>query len=210
MKSGLNARQLRFVLFGGLLAMFAIGIGLYFLAYSTLKGYASETSTLNARAKVSGENVRNLKKLQTYLENNKSTIERADNLAARGSNYQYQDIILSTITRYAQESGVSILSFNFNNASGTASGGAAAPATSAPAGLKLVTATFTVTNPINYNALLTFIHRIEQSPIKMQISNISIMKTTSDGKDGIKDPVTTQAFTVEVYVNPNEKKDAKK
>lgn len=189
----------------------AVGVGLYFFAYSTLNSYTAETGVLNARAKVSDTNLASLKKLQEYLRNHESDIERIDSLAIRGNNYEYQDAIFKAVSTYAQQSGVNILSVKYNTVGGNAaSSGTATPTTTAPSGLKVVSADFTTNSPLDYYSLINFVHRIERSPIKMQISSLSISRSGNDGTNSVKNPVTTQTFTIEVYVNPSEKKDVKK
>ncbi len=209
MKSSLDARKLRFVLLGVLLLLIAAGAGAFIYTYSLLKSYTAETSTLDAQARLSDTNVANLKKLKQYLADNELEVQRARDIVAESKQYQYQDDIVRDISSYASQSGVTITSYNFTTAqngaatsqpttpSAAASPGSVAPGASAPAsGVKTTTASVVIKSPVGYTNLLNFIRRIERSPMKMQIASVSLAK--ADGSD--QNLVTTQSFTIEVYI----------
>jgi hypothetical protein len=203
----INARQLRYVLFAGLIAQFAVGIGLYAFAYSILNGYTKETATLNAKASISDTNVNNLRNLQDYLLKNKGQIERTKQLTP--SIATYQDEVISRINTYAAQSNMRITSYNFTTPGATAgsgTGGAAAPAAAAaasapPAGLKVAMVNFTIGKDkdkvVTYSDLLGFLQRIERSPIRMQVSNVAI---SSSNDPNNKEAIPLSSLSLEVYV----------
>lgn len=207
MKTGINAQKLRFVLVGLLLILIAAGVGAFIFSYSLLNNYTAETSALDAQARLSDTNVANLKKIKEYLADNSLEVQRAKDIVAESRKYQYQDDIVRDISSYANQSGVQITSYTFTNEGGAAaSSPAAAPtggnassspgASAAVSGVKTTTASIVIKSPVGYTNLLNFIRRIERSPMKMQISSVSLSK--ADGND--QNLVSTQSFLIEVYI----------
>jgi hypothetical protein len=58
-----------------------------------------------------------------------------------------------------------------------------------------MTATVSLKNPVNYDAMLNFIHLVEQSLFRMQISQISLSQSQGD-----QGGLTSDILTIEVYV----------
>lgn len=207
MQSKLRAEHLRYILFASLVLLLVGGVALFSFSYSLLKDYTKETSLLNAQADVSDTNVTNLKKLQTYLDENADEVAKAKSIVAESQQYQYQDDIIRDISNYAAETGITITSFTFVSNTGAGATPAPAPAATpgptggqtvpaSPAGLKTTTADIAITSPANYENLLGFIQRIEDSPMKMQIGSVSLSRVEGDDKSQI----ATQSFTIEVYI----------
>ena len=70
--------------------------------------------------------------------------------------------------------------------------------TAAPTGVKSMTATVTLDNPVDYNNMLTFMHLIEESLFKMQISQIGLSRSTDTSKGTNK--ISSDTLTIEVFV----------
>jgi hypothetical protein len=204
MKSGLNAQKLRYVLLAGLVILVGAGISAFTYTYSLLKSYTAETSALNAQANLSDSNIESLKRIKQYLAENSQNIKNARDIVAESRQYMYQNSIVEDISSYAAASGITITSYSFVPASGGTTSSAssaqspgAPPVVSSVNGVKTTTANFVIKSPVPYDKLLDFIRRIERSPMKMQIGSISLTKADGDKNQR---SVTTQGFTVEVYI----------
>ena len=137
MKITFNAQLLTVLLGVGLIALIAaIGCGFY-LSQKQLRSYAQETSRLTAEADMKQQNINNLQKLKKDLEELKPVQEKARQISADSTFYQYQNEIVRDITKIAVASNITITSYTFSETgaatTGAATGGAAATAAPAPA-----------------------------------------------------------------------------
>lgn len=209
-KMKLTAPILRIILLVVLALTLVIGGFGFYLIRQVMSDYAKETSSLNSQASASDQNIRSLQNLQSYLDSHKEDISKVNQVVADSKQYQYQNDIINDLTAFASQSGVSITSFTFtSNASAAATtspapaatGGATKPATdAAPApaasSLKSTTVSVAITNPVDYNNLLTFINHIEQNLTKMQVSSVNLTHDAGKGKN----EVSSDVFNIEVYV----------
>jgi hypothetical protein len=205
MSGSLSATKLRLLLSVSIALLIAAMVGGFLFIHSKLNIYASEISALNADAQSGDANIQTLKTVQERLDAEKSTIVDARSIVAESANFS--DVAISNISRIARDTGVNITSFEFADSSSGASTPAApatAPAatpgstdTAAPAapasGITKRVVTVTVESPLPYSQLMDFIRRIETNDLKMQLSSVSMAK--GDGNN-----VTTQTFSIEVYV----------
>ena len=190
----LTATQLRLMLS---ISMFVIalmaGIGFVFVN-SQLKNYAIEVSHVAADANASRDNLQNLQKIQTQLQEDQDIVQKTNSIVAESQSYQYQDQIINDINNYASKAGIGITDINFATQTTTAPGSAPTTTTPIPTGVKSSTVAITLKNPIDYASLLRFIKSIEQNLTKMQVSRINL------SKDTVTNGVTSDILTLQVYV----------
>jgi len=199
--------KLRVVLALSLIVLSTLGIGVFAFGYGQLKLFVIAAQDVAAKAQASQSSVQNLVATKKFLQSNADAINRANQLAAESKSYVYQDQVINDINKYASEAGLAITNIAFTTPTTTAVGGTSgtttppatgsAAATSAPAGVKSMTANVTVKNPTNYLAMLDFIHLIEQSLFRMQISQVGI-SASGDSKN--PNQVSSDILTIEVYV----------
>lgn len=197
--------KLRIVLALCIVTLSVLGVGVFAFGYGQLKQFAASAQDVASKAQASQSSVRDLVATKKFLETNADAVNRASQLAAESKSYVYQDQVISDINKYASEAGLSITNIAFTTPTtaavgGSASGATAAPATgstAAPTGVKSITANVTVQNPTNYLAMLNFIHLIEQSLFRMQISQVGI---SASGDTSNPNQVSSDILTIEVYV----------
>ena len=165
------------------------GIGLFMAGYSKLKEFSTTTQEIANQAQASQSSIQDLTTTKKLLEQNSKAVERAKELVAESQRYVYQDKIINDINAYATKANLSVTNISFSEPTTTAVGGGA------PNGVKSMTATVTLKNPANYTDMLNFIHYIEQSLFRMQVSRVG-MSATSDNPDQVSGDV----LTIEVYV----------
>jgi len=196
--------KLRIILALSLIILSILGIGMFAFGYGQLKLFVIAAQDVAAKAQSSQSSVQDLVATKKFLQSNADAINRANQLAAKSMSYVYQDQVINDINKYASEAGLAITNIAFTTPTTTAVGGTTAPpvtgsaaTTAAPVGVKSMTANVTIKNPTNYLAMLDFIHLIEQSLFRMQISQIGISASSDD-----KNPnqVSSDILTIEVYV----------
>lgn len=211
-----NASALRILLSILLIIMIAVCIAGFYLGQSELSKYAKEVSKKKIDAEASQTRIQGMKNVEKQLAKNQAAMDRASQIAAESQSYKYQDQVITDIKEFATRSGVEIANIDFTP---PASNGATAPsaATSSPVtgtsksasgsatstapltspGLKSTSVTITLQNPLNFNSYLKFLHYIEQSLTKMQISKLELTKVQD--KDKIE-TINASALSIEVYL----------
>lgn len=210
----LTASSLRILLSVGMFVIIGLAGAGFSFGQGWLKDFATDVSHTTSDAEASNNNLSALQQLRTELEKRKSAEEKAASIVADSKSYQYQDQIISDLTKYANDSGVAIDSFSFSSPAtsgapaaqpntnpvtgvqtpGAASGTGAAAAPTTSSGLRSVSTVVTLQNPVDYNNLLKFIRAVEHNVTKMQIAKISLTSDTDAHK------VSSDALTIEVYV----------
>lgn len=201
--NGMTASRLRIVLSVAIVLLIVAVAGGFLFAQQNLKGYASTISRLNADAESGDQNIQTLRSLKTRLAEEQLAITSARSIVA--DNATYADQVIGDISRIANESGVNITSFEFVD-DALASAATPAPAapptttpttgqstTATPAGVTKKAVTVTLQSPLKYTSLMNFIQKVETNKLKMQFASVAMTK-------GEKDAVTTQTFSIEVYV----------
>lgn len=168
------------------LLLIGAGVGSW-LMQGLLASQVTETDHAKIDADLSQTELQRAKTLQTYLENNKAAIEKANAVVSETKTYQYQNQIVNDIESYASKAGVTILGYSFPQDTTAAKPDAT--------GLKSVSATLTLQTPVSYVNYLRFLKYIEQNITKMQITSLSLAPDTADANN-IKDT----AITLKVYV----------
>ena len=170
--------------------LLVIGIGVSAVVlHQNLGAYVTQVDHLKIDAEIDERGIENAALLRQKLRDNSDSVERAAAIVADTTFYQYQDQIVQDVTSYGKAAGIDVLGFDFSS-SATA---AAKPST--VSGLKTVTTTVTLKNPVNYRSYLRFLKLLERNLTKLQVTQIDI---ASD----IKTPgvITAPTVTLEVYV----------
>jgi hypothetical protein len=194
--------KLRLILGFSLIILSVLGVGVFAFGYGQIKDFVVTAQDVASKAQTSQSSIQDLATTKKFLETNADAVNRANQLVAESKSYVYQDQVISDINKYASEAGLVITNITFTAATTTATGGAASTpaagsATAAPSGVKSITANVTVQNPTDYLAMLNFIHLIEQSLFRMQISQVGI---SASGDDKHPNQVSSDVLTIEVYV----------
>ena len=201
--SSMTPVKLRLILGFSLVILSTLGVIVFTFGYGQLKDFVVTAQDVASKAQTSQSSVQDLVTTKKFLEANADTVNRANQLVAESKSYVYQDQVISDINKYASEAGLIITNITFAAATTTATSNSApttpatGSATAAPSGVKSITANVTVQNPTDYLAMLNFIHLIEQSLFRMQISQVGISGSNDD-----KHPnqVSSDVLTIEVYV----------
>lgn len=210
MKGSMTPTRLRLILSLALVVLGAAAAGAFAYGYTQLQTFAAEGQRLADEARISESSLADLAHIQTQLRENGPIVKKVAKLASTSKEYTYQDKIVEDIDRLAKEAGLSVKNVTFTEAKATptsssapAEGGTADPAASADTQTQAApqpivntrTATVTLDNPVGYDKFLNFIHLIEQSLFRMQVSQVSLARD-SGGSGG----VTSQTLSIEVYV----------
>lgn len=211
--ASITPTKLRIILLLCLVVLSVVGVALFTVGYNRLEVFAASVQTTSSEAQASRSSVQDLVTTKEFLAKNQNAIDRASQLVAESKSYVYQDQIISDINTYANEAGLTISSITFDAPTTTAV--ATAPAATqqatgsstttapvggvgvAPTGVKSMTASVTIKNPTDYTSMLSFIHLIEQSLFRMQISQIGISASTDTAHPN---QVSSDILTIEVYV----------
>lgn len=199
-QSNLTATRLRLILSISLFVIALAGGVIFSLINNQLKSYAVDVSHKIIDANASRDNVQTLQRIQQELTNDKDIIARTNSIVADSQSYQYQDQIVSDLNNYASTAGITITNMDFSANSATSPTGAVttptttAPAVTAPAGVKSVSVSVTLKNPVGYSNFLRFVRSIENNLTKMQIQKITLSKGTS-GSDISSDVLSIQVYT---------------
>lgn len=195
--SKLSAANLRIVLILSMvLLIVAAAVGFWFVR-GQLDAFAIKVHDDNHKADVSSNDIAKLKTLEQDLADDVVAVKRTKNIVADATGHLYQDQIVDDITKYATSAGVAITGFTFNESEDPAVAAAAPTTTSGaplPAGLKTTSAVVAIESPVDYTALMNFIHSIETNLTKMQLAGVSIGK-----QSGSNTEVTVSPLTIEVY-----------
>ncbi|HEY5695665.1 MAG TPA: hypothetical protein VIQ80_02415 [Candidatus Saccharimonadales bacterium] len=198
----LTATRLRLSLAVSLFAIPLIAGGLFYVIYGQLQGFAVDVSHKIVDAGSSQTSVQTLQQIQRELEDNKDVVAKAKAIVADSQSYQYQDQILSDINNYAAKAGITISNVDFSagaSSSTTSRTGTQTqtqtPAPTTPSGVKTVSVSVTMVNPIGYGNFLQFLRSLEDNLTKMQVQRISLSKGASGGSS-----VASDVLTIQVYV----------
>ena len=207
-KQAFSAVTMRIVLVVVLLLILALMSGGFYVAYSSLRTTAEEVAKTQSEAQVSDAHVQNLISLERQLKQHTYAIDRAKQIVAESKSYQYQNQIITDLTHYATQAGVSITSFTFEGDAPVASSGAAQTTTPATGGatddatqsatptgnFKSTQVSIQLGENVSYQNLLHFLYLIEQNLTRMQVAAVSMTKGEA------VDAVTAQTLNLEVYI----------
>ena len=207
-KQAFSAVTMRLVLVVVLLLILALMSGGFYVAYSSLRTTAEEVAKTQSEAQVSDARVQNLISLERQLKQHTYAIDRAKQIVAESKSYQYQNQIITDLTHYATQAGVSITSFTFEGDAPVANSGATQTTTPATEGatddaaqsatptgnFKSTLVSIQLGENVSYQNLLHFLYLIEQNLTRMQVAAVSMTKGEA------ADAVTAQTLNLEVYI----------
>lgn len=201
--------RLRLILVGCLLLLIAIGITLFIVGNGMIRKYSQEAQAVAATAEAGGTTVQDLQKTKLLLSQNADTVKRASQIVAESTSYVYQDQIINDINNFATSAGLVVTSITFADTkvaataatpaptAGATTPGTAAATPAAPTGVKSTTASVTLRNPVDYGALLKFIHSVQSGLFKMRISEVSLSPASGSKNSN---EVTSNVLNIEVYI----------
>ena len=201
-KQNMTPVQLRLILSIILLLLVGLGAGMFMVGSDKLKKHSLSAQEIATKSEASRSSLQNLIVIKKTLAEKSDIVDRANQLVAESQRYQYQDQIITDINQFAANAGLTITNISFDDTKVVATTPAATPASdgtapTAPSGIKSMAATITIKNPVSYSSMLNFIHSIEQSLFRMQISKVSLSQASGEE---VKNGVSSDAFTIEVYV----------
>ncbi|EDK72608.1 hypothetical protein TM7_0248 [candidate division TM7 genomosp. GTL1] len=162
------------------------------IGFSTVDGAlrqsATETNHAQIDATVGRDTIDQLRFLDTYVQKNQTTIERAASIVADSRQYSYQNQIVADINTYAARAGVSVLGYSFESTLQQKS-------SKRVAGLKTIDASVTLKSPILYDNFLRFLKAIEQNLTKMQVSGVSMSPDPTNARE-VSNPTIVSRPTV--------------
>lgn len=207
----LTPTRLRIILILGIVLLIIVSALSFWFFRSLLLQYSAEVNKAAREASISTNDIATLQKLKTHLEDNKVAVTRTKNIVADSQHYKYQDQIINDLSIYAKAAGITVASYDFSGNAATAApaptGSAATPdqavaEPTTPSGLKSTSVSVTLKNPVDYKAVIRFIHAIEVNLTKMQLSGVSLASVASLADNtaaGAKNQVTANSLTIEVY-----------
>ena len=191
--SKLSATNLQLALMGSMFLLLIVGIGAFILLRAQLETYATQVQIDNGTAEASANDISNLQNTEKTLNDDKVAVARAAKIVADSKFYEYQDQIINDLTAYAKSAGITIQGFDFGNTLPGAQTAAQPGGVVAPAGVKTVSVTVTIKNPVKYENIMRFIHAIEISLTKMQLSGVSMSYDATNGLSA--NSLTVRVFT---------------
>lgn len=217
----MSAVLFRNIFIGLFVALLILEVAFSVFGIKRLQATANDVRSVVAQADVIDQTNNQTVALWNELQQNQQSAKRVEQVVAESKSYVYQDVIVRDLKSFAEKAGITITNYDFTaDTSGGASSSASPPSsargsrtdpsadpattrpraegtTAAPtASLKTTSVNITVETPVDYRNLLRFIHYIEQNLTKMQISQISLSRTTS----GDQNAVMSEALTIEVYI----------
>jgi hypothetical protein len=189
MKSGMTAIALERLLLISIALMIVGTIFAFSSVNKVLNERARATNHKKIDAEIGRDTIDRLRFLDTYIQDNKSTIDRAASIVANSKQYSYQNQIVTDINTLASRADVSVLGYSFATKSQQKS-------SHIVAGLKTITVDLTLKSPLPYSNFLRFLKAIEQHLTKMQVSGVSLTPDQGGSGSNIANPT----IGLEVYV----------
>lgn len=153
------------------------GGALFYLGLVTVKDYSSEVNNRLIDADASEAQIRQLQALRQQINQNETLIAKADKVFATPANYQAQ--ALNDVRNYANQTGVSIRSIDFDDPSSGS-----------------YTMIVRLNSPTNYQSLIQFITLIEGNLPKLQLTELDLKR----GPIAVKGSVTVNELKINVSV----------
>ncbi len=207
MKITLNAKILRIILLMLMLLLISGSVAGFIFAKSKLQEFATSISQIEADAAAGDGNIEALQQLEGTLEKTRDIKTKVDSIAVPAADYPV--VVIQNITDIAAKAGIELTSVSYGDSTETPTtqstpgttttpgvGTTTAPAAEAPqtvSGATKKTINVTTESPVSYDVLMSFLRGIESDDMYMHITKVSMTKETGN-------LVTTQPFTIEVYV----------
>lgn len=197
-KLELNASLARILLAVTLVLLLGAMAGGFYTAYGFMKTVASDVAQVQSEAKATDTKVQNVLLLEGKLDKHKDSVKKAEQIVAESTSYQYQNQVITDISAYAQQAGVGISSFSFQDTTAkpgaSSSSGSTSASSASPAGAKSTSVSVQMAKDLDYTRFLNFLHLLEQNLTRMQVANISVTKGEGRGT------VQSQALKLELYL----------
>jgi hypothetical protein len=181
----MTASRLRYVLIALIVLMLGGFVAGAWWVQGILAAKVSETDHAKIDAEISGTELQQLKLLQKQLADQKDVVDRAKQIAASSSQYQYQDQVIRDVSDYAARYKIVVNNFDFNAASQS-------KATETVGGLKKTTFTVTLKGPLSYTTFLRFLRDLESNLTKIQVTSLTLAPD--------KDPTSVSNPTLSLVV----------
>lgn len=184
-KKSLSAVGLQRIFIVSIVLMVALLIFGFSWLSSMLENQHIRADHTTIDAELARDDVTQLQQLETYIEDNQATINRAQAIVTEASQYQRQ--VVTDIESFARDTGVQIQGFNF-----VSEDEATAAAVN---GTTVTNVTVTLQNPIEYTSYLRFLKAIEQNLTRMQVTGVSLTPN-ADNLNQVSNP----QIGLEVYL----------
>lgn len=142
------------------------GGALFYLGLMTVKDYSGEVNNRLVDADASEAQIRQLQALRQQINQNETLIAKADKVFATPATYQAQ--ALNDVRNYANQTGVSIRSIDFDDPS---SG--------------VYSMVVRLNSPTNYQSLIRFITLVEGNLPKLQLTELEIKRGPANAKGSV-------------------------
>lgn len=150
-----------------ILSLAVLGGGaLFYLGLMTVKEYSADVNNRLIDADASEAQIRQLQALRQQINQNETLIAKADNVFATPANYQAQ--ALNDVRSYANQTGVSVRSIDFDDPSGGS-----------------YTMLVRLNSPTNYESLIRFITLIEGNLPKLQLTELDVKRGPANAKASV-------------------------
>lgn len=153
---------------------------LYF-ANLTMTELAEHTSKLKADIEVTGQQLESYEITKAKVDELSYVKNLAQKILPESEN---QSAIVAELSEFAKRSNLATNSITFDTAAAStssASSSDAAKTQKPPSGVEIVPVTFVVENGARYDDLLSFLKYIERNRRKMQVTQISLTPSPTDG-----------------------------
>lgn len=207
----LHVKSLRWIFIGSILSIIVIASIAFYFSYKQLDAYNKQTVAKNIEADGTDSKIQQIDEAVSYINENKTDIDKAATITANGSNYQYQDQIIADIRNIASASHLKVNSISFSDAASSPAGGAPSPTTATPStgavplaagaisGVKKQTATVSFSpkqgGKLYYQYLLDFLYKIQQNSTKFHTADVSLSTSSKNNQT-----VDLETLSIEVYV----------
>ncbi len=169
-----NAIILMWTLVAGLVGLVGVGATGFYYGSGYLKSLSKEADHAKIDAEVSADEISRLKKLQSFMSNNKFIIDRVNSVTTDTTDFQYQNKIVNDLKVLSTKAGINIIGYNFEQTETTATTSASTPKDAKSSGLKTVRLSITLATPLQYDSLVRFMKASEQNLTRLQITDITL------------------------------------
>jgi len=181
MKLGsLKATTVRKVLFLGLFLVIALATGGFYLGLQTIRELAVSVTQTAEDATASGQQIEQLRALQTQLAQTRTLVEKADKISVPATGYQSQ--ALNDLSKYAATAGITLTGTDFPQGDNSAE-----PVRRVKVG---------ISKPVSYTKFLYFLELVESNLPNMQLEGISISRPDAPSADMVNvEDITIKVLT---------------
>jgi type II secretory pathway component PulM len=184
-------KQARYLFLGliGVNILLIIGtLALFTVASGAAQKKSQQVSDLKAQVESNSQALENFAVLQKTLAANKDLLSRVNKVLPSDKD---QSVILAQLDQFANTSQLSVKQITFSTVASKVGDSLTAP--SGIAGVSAITATVHIEDS-HYDNLLSFLHHIETSQRRMQVTSIAISPNTTNPKNLDKIDLTVNVY----------------